>query len=48
MPPFVYRMDDRPDAPSKAAIRCSLDEARACLERALAIEGARPAARCRR
>ena len=29
MPPFVYRMDDRPDAPSKAAIRCSLDEARA-------------------
>lgn len=24
----VYRMDDRPDAPSKAAIRCSLDEAR--------------------
>lgn len=29
MATYVYRMDDRPDAPSKAAIRCSLDEARA-------------------
>jgi len=28
MATYVYRMDDRPDAPSKAAIRCSLDEAR--------------------
>lgn len=25
----IYRMDDRPDAPSKAAIRCSAEEARA-------------------
>lgn len=25
----MYRMDDRPDAPSKAAIRCTVDEARA-------------------
>ena len=24
----IYRMDDRPDAPSKAAIRCSVEEAR--------------------
>lgn len=28
MAPHVYRMDDRPDAPSKAAIRCGLSEAR--------------------